>query len=73
MSKVFLPLREPLLRYGLLSADCFNELLVKLNVGHTDCAKAALSKGLGLGITAGSTLVKLPQIFKVKWSFVLRY
>jgi len=65
MSKLFLPAREPLLKYGLMSAECFNELLVKLNFGHAECAKAALSKGLGLGLIAGSTLVKLPQVFKI--------
>lgn len=29
------------------------------------CLKILLSKGLGLGIVAGSLLVKLPQVFKI--------
>lgn len=29
------------------------------------CFKATLSKGLGLGIIAGSILVKVPQILKI--------
>ncbi len=65
MSKLFLPLREHLLNFGLMSPECFNELLVKFNVGHTACAKAALSKGLGVGIIAGSALVKVPQLLKI--------
>ncbi|XP_010360675.1 mannose-P-dolichol utilization defect 1 protein isoform X6 [Rhinopithecus roxellana] len=32
---------------------------------HVPCLKILLSKGLGLGIVAGSLLVKLPQVFKI--------
>ena len=62
MSKLFLPLRPYLLQLGLVTPDCFNELFVKLNYSHESCAKALVSKGLGVGIVAGSALVKLPQV-----------
>ncbi len=62
MAKLFIPLREHILNLGLLSNECFNELLVKFNLSHSECVRAAVSKGLGLGIVAGSSLVKLPQV-----------
>ncbi|KAM9748002.1 mannose-P-dolichol utilization defect 1 protein isoform 3-T3 [Dama dama] len=34
-------------------------------VNEVPCLKILLSKGLGLGIVAGSLLVKLPQVFKI--------
>ena len=40
-----------------LSADC--------SLFSVPCLKILLSKGLGLGIVAGSLLVKLPQVFKL--------
>lgn len=51
--------------HGKLACLCF---LIKLN--HVmkfsgACFKALLSKGLGIGIIAGSVLVKVPQIMKI--------
>ena len=70
MSQVFLPLRPYMLKFGLVSPDCFNELFVKFNYENVSCGKAFLSKGLGMGIVAGSALVKIPQVkleFSLGW------
>lgn len=68
MSQALLPLKDPLVKMGLLSPQCFNELFLKFNFGAQECLKAFLSKGLGYGIVAGSAAVKLPQIFKIAGS-----
>lgn len=48
-----------------LPETCYEEFFVKLNSFHTPCIKIALSKFLGLGIIAGSLMVKFPQIIKI--------
>ncbi|XP_053460599.1 mannose-P-dolichol utilization defect 1 protein-like [Nycticebus coucang] len=40
-------------------------LCLTLFLFSVPCLKILLSKGLGLGIVAGSLLVKLPQVFKI--------
>ncbi|XP_035295069.1 mannose-P-dolichol utilization defect 1 protein isoform X2 [Cricetulus griseus] len=49
----------------LLPEKCYDQLFVHWDFLHVPCLKILLSKGLGLGIVAGSLLVKLPQIFKI--------
>ncbi|XP_062967416.1 mannose-P-dolichol utilization defect 1 protein isoform X1 [Cynocephalus volans] len=49
----------------LLPEKCYDRLFVHWDLLHVPCLKILLSKGLGLGIVAGSLLVKLPQVFKV--------
>nr|XP_034360076.1 mannose-P-dolichol utilization defect 1 protein isoform X3 [Arvicanthis niloticus] len=49
----------------LLPEKCYDQLFVQWDLLHVPCLKILLSKGLGLGIVAGSLLVKLPQIFKL--------
>ncbi|XP_049714743.1 mannose-P-dolichol utilization defect 1 protein isoform X1 [Elephas maximus indicus] len=49
----------------LLPEKCYDQLLVQGDLLHVPCLKILLSKGLGLGIVAGSLLVKLPQVFKI--------
>lgn len=50
---------------SLLSEKCYNVYFVKLNFLDVPCLKSTLSKGLGIGIIAGSILVKVPQILKI--------
>ncbi|XP_043246712.1 mannose-P-dolichol utilization defect 1 protein homolog [Amphibalanus amphitrite] len=45
--------------------DCYDEFFNKMNFMHVPCLKSTLSKGLGLGIVAGSSLVKVPQVLKI--------
>ncbi|XP_018868604.1 mannose-P-dolichol utilization defect 1 protein isoform X1 [Gorilla gorilla gorilla] len=49
----------------LLPEKCYDQLFVQWDLLHVPCLKTLLSKGLGLGIVAGSLLVKLPQVFKI--------
>ncbi|XP_004604919.1 mannose-P-dolichol utilization defect 1 protein [Sorex araneus] len=58
------PFRQ-LLVPTLLPERCYDQIFVQWDLLHVPCLKILLSKGLGLGIVAGSLLVKLPQVFKV--------
>ncbi|XP_031995212.1 mannose-P-dolichol utilization defect 1 protein isoform X1 [Hylobates moloch] len=49
----------------LLPETCYDQLFVQWDLLHVPCLKILFSKGLGLGIVAGSLLVKLPQVFKI--------
>ncbi|XP_047561817.1 mannose-P-dolichol utilization defect 1 protein isoform X1 [Lutra lutra] len=49
----------------LLPEKCYDHIFVHWDLLHVPCLKILLSKGLGLGIVAGSLLVKLPQVFKI--------
>jgi mannose-P-dolichol utilization defect protein 1 len=57
------PLQE--LITGLIGAPCFKTLVTDLNVADPVCAKLLISKVLGVGIVAGGSLVKAPQIAKI--------
>ncbi|KAL9127649.1 MAG: hypothetical protein Q9217_003517 [Psora testacea] len=60
-------LPAPLLKVGLslLGPDCYKSLVLDINLDDTTCLKLATSKALGLGIIAGSSVVKIPQILKL--------
>lgn len=49
----------------LMNEKCYDNYFVDFDFLDADCFKALLSKGLGLGIIAGSVLVKVPQITKI--------
>lgn len=49
----------------LLTQECYKEYFENYNFFHGECLKATISKGLGLGIIAGSVTVKVPQILKI--------
>uniref|UniRef100_A0A1B6FQ98 Mannose-P-dolichol utilization defect 1 protein homolog n=1 Tax=Cuerna arida TaxID=1464854 RepID=A0A1B6FQ98_9HEMI len=51
----------------LLPPKCYDEFFINYNFLDVPCLKAAVSKGLGLAIVAGSLMVKFPQIIKI-WS-----
>ncbi|XP_072936958.1 mannose-P-dolichol utilization defect 1 protein homolog [Epargyreus clarus] len=50
---------------SVLSEKCYEEYFKNLNFLDVPCFKSTLSKGLGIGIIAGSILVKVPQIVKI--------
>ncbi|EDV57804.1 mannose-P-dolichol utilization defect 1 protein homolog [Drosophila erecta] len=57
-----------LIRQGalfLMSEKCYDNYFLEHNFLDVPCFKALLSKGLGLGIIAGSVLVKVPQVLKI--------
>lgn len=54
----------------LIGSSCTSELfesfqIYPLNTVNSHCTKLFIRKGLSLGIIAGSSLVKLPQLFKI--------
>ncbi|KAH8755597.1 hypothetical protein BGZ57DRAFT_909915 [Hyaloscypha finlandica] len=50
---------------SILGETCYKTLLLDIDLSSTDCIKFAISKGLGIGIIAASTIVKVPQILKL--------
>ncbi|XP_044528698.1 mannose-P-dolichol utilization defect 1 protein [Gracilinanus agilis] len=58
------PLKQLLVPF-LLPEKCYDRFFVNLDLLNVPCLKILISKGLGLGIVAGSLLVKLPQVFKI--------
>jgi len=58
-------LRKVMMTLQLISPECFKTIFVKGQFGDSGCLKMLLSRGLGTGIVAGSTMVKLPQILKI--------
>lgn len=58
-------LRDGVKQYHLMTPKCFESLVVKGDLNNLDCLTAFFSKVLGLGIVVGSSLVKLPQVFKI--------
>ena len=81
-------LRDVIFYLGLMSPACFEDLVLGLNFSNVACIKVlfftfqgrvwwspnqmAVSKGLGLGIVVGSSLVKLPQVGHHHWSTNLK-
>ena len=41
---------------------CYASIVEDLNFSDTECLKYSLSKGLGVGIVVGGSIVKLPQV-----------
>ena len=42
--------------------ECYTSLVENLDVGDVQCIKYSLSKGLGIGIVVGGSIMKVPQI-----------
>ncbi|KAI8391499.1 uncharacterized protein BYT42DRAFT_509539 [Radiomyces spectabilis] len=63
--KLVLPslLRDPL--ESLIGEKCYVSLVENLTFTDLACLKYALSKGLGLGIVIGGSIVKIPQIITI--------
>ncbi|XP_023701731.1 mannose-P-dolichol utilization defect 1 protein homolog [Cryptotermes secundus] len=49
----------------VLSQHCYDEYFINFNFFDGPCLRATLSTVLGLGIVAGSVMVKVPQITKI--------
>ena len=41
---------------------CYVSLVENLDVKDVDCIKYSLSKGIGLGIVVGGSIMKVPQL-----------
>ncbi len=57
------PIRE--LGVSILGEPCYQALVLDVDETNTECIKLAVSKGLGIGIIAASSVVKVPQILKL--------
>lgn len=57
------PIRD--LGVSVVGEQCYKTLLLDLDLEATECIKLAISKGLGIGIIAASSIVKVPQILKL--------
>lgn len=61
------PFKVPNYKYLIIREDCV-EPFFSFDLSSpkiVDCAVASIRKGLGYGIIAGSTVVKLPQVIKI--------
>jgi len=47
---------------SIVGEECYISLIENLDMADVPCIKHAISKGLGLGIVVGGSIVKLPQI-----------
>ncbi|MDA4132983.1 MAG: PQ-loop repeat-containing protein, partial [Thaumarchaeota archaeon] len=57
------PIRD--LGVSIIGEKCYQSLLLDINPEDTECVKLGVSKGLGIGIIAASSVVKVPQIVKL--------
>jgi len=57
------PIRD--LGVSIIGDACYKALILDIDPENTECVKLAISKGLGIGIIAASSVVKVPQIVKL--------
>ncbi|KAK3934942.1 choline-sulfatase [Diplogelasinospora grovesii] len=57
------PIRD--LGVSIIGEKCYRALILDIDHENTECVKLAISKGLGIGIIAASSIVKVPQILKL--------
>lgn len=60
-----LPLPIKNLGTSILGPECYKTLLLDIDLNSSTCLKLAISKSLGIGIIAASSIVKVPQILKL--------
>ncbi|KDQ20969.1 hypothetical protein BOTBODRAFT_101106 [Botryobasidium botryosum FD-172 SS1] len=56
-------IREPAV--ALIGKECYVSLVENLNVSDVECLKYAVSKGLGIAIVVGGSVIKIPQVLLV--------
>lgn len=54
------PIRD--LGLSIIGERCYSSLVLDIDLADSDCLKLAVSKALGTGIVAASSIVKVPQI-----------
>ncbi|KAK6347355.1 hypothetical protein TWF696_007423 [Orbilia brochopaga] len=57
------PIRD--LGISLIGDHCYATIIENIDLSDTACIKLGISKGLGIGIIAASSIVKVPQILKI--------
>ncbi|EPS42163.1 hypothetical protein H072_3982 [Dactylellina haptotyla CBS 200.50] len=60
-------LPEPIRNLGisLIGDHCYTSLIENIDITDVACIKLGISKGLGIGIIAAASIVKVPQILKI--------
>ncbi|KZS96042.1 mannose-P-dolichol utilization defect 1 protein, partial [Sistotremastrum niveocremeum HHB9708] len=56
-------IREPAV--SIIGENCYAVLIEELDIFDVPCLKYAASKGLGLGIVAGGSIMKIPQVMLI--------
>jgi len=46
--------------------ECYTSLVENLDISDVQCIKYSLSKGLGIGIVVGGSIMKVPQVLLSK-------
>ena len=54
--------RNPNLFSFFVLQKCYASLVENLDIHDVECLKLSLSKGLGLGIVVGGSIMKVPQL-----------
>ncbi|KAG6328498.1 hypothetical protein ID866_10592 [Astraeus odoratus] len=49
----------------IVGKECYTSLVENLNIGDIECVKYSVSKGLGLGIVVGGSIMKVPQLLLI--------
>ncbi|EKM78029.1 hypothetical protein AGABI1DRAFT_42216 [Agaricus bisporus var. burnettii JB137-S8] len=50
---------------SIIGDECYTSLVEGLHFTDTECLRYALSKGLGIGIVVGGSIMRLPQLFLI--------
>lgn len=65
VGKLFVNPLKTAQKYFVFTEGCWENIIVQRDFSKTECFKYTISKLLGYGIIAGSSILKLPQIFKI--------
>ncbi|KAF8884486.1 hypothetical protein BD779DRAFT_1536691 [Infundibulicybe gibba] len=57
-----LPWPIPDLGISIIGNECYSSLIEHLNISDVKCIKYSISKGLGIGIVLGGSMMKVPQL-----------
>ncbi|CAD6500272.1 BgTH12-07452 [Blumeria graminis f. sp. triticale] len=61
--KIPLPIQN--IAISTIGDECYQRLVLDINLESTECLKLVISKALGIGIIGASSIVKVPQILKL--------
>ncbi|KAF7376578.1 hypothetical protein MSAN_00074200 [Mycena sanguinolenta] len=50
---------------SIVGKECYTSLIENLDIGDVKCIKYSISKGLGIGIVLGGSIVKVPQLLLI--------
>ncbi|KAJ6507194.1 hypothetical protein C8R47DRAFT_1037023 [Mycena vitilis] len=50
---------------SIVGKECYTSLIENLDIGDVKCIKYSISKGLGIGIVVGGSIMKVPQLLLI--------